>query len=946
MKLKEKEQRRAAKAFAEYWGKFDYIGEKQNTQNFWNDLLKNVYGLENPERVVEYEKPVKKSTTGFIDAYLPASRVLIEQKSSDVDLTKRAKQSNGEALTPYEQAKQYNDRLPYDERARWIIMSNFKEFRIHDMNNPYGTPEIIKLSELPKECYRMNFLMNETDAHVRREQELSVQAGEIVGKLYAALQKEYKDPDAPKSLESMNMLCVRLVFCLYAEDAGLFGARNAFFTYMSAFRDNPAVFRDQLIQFFDVLNTPEDQRDPYLDDALAAFPYVNGGLFADTHIEIPRFNAEIIGLILDDASSGFNWADISPTIFGAVFESTLNPETRRSGGMHYTSLENIHKVIDPLFLDELREEFLGLREIKVKKKKLNALFAFQQKLAALTFLDPACGSGNFLTETYLSLRRLENDALRERAAAEGVSGQTLMFADNSNPVMVSLAQLYGIEINDFAVSVARTALWIAEHQMLRETEEIIHRDIDFLPLKSFTNIVEGNALRMDWNAVVPNTALSYIMGNPPFVGSSFQTASQKKDLTCVYLNERGKTYPSVGKLDYVAGWYFKAAQYIFKTNIKVAFVSTNSVTQGELVSIIWKPIFERFHIQIIFAYQTFVWNNEANGKAHVHCVIIGFCYQSKIFPAYLYTQNSFKKVTNINAYLMDSPNIFIESRTKPLCEVPKMIRGNQPTDGGNLIIEAEDLKNFLEKEPLARPYIKKLIGSKEFLHNLNRWCLWLVDVSPAEINKMPLVKRRVEQVREMRLKSSFEPTRKLADRPTLFRETNNPKSFLVIPRVSSEQRRYIPLGYFGKDVISTDSNHIIPNATLYNFGVLTSNVHNAWMRAVAGRLKSDYRYSKNIVYNNFPWPTPTQKQKAAIEKTAQHILDVRKKYPDSSLADLYNELTMPQDLRAAHTANDKAVMDAYGFNYKGRNKMTEADCVAALMKRYEKLSAPKPKTHN
>ncbi len=677
------------------------------------------------------------------------------------------------------------------------------------------------------------------------------------------------------------------------------------------------------------MDTKPEDRDPYMDEDLAAFPYVNGGLFADENIIIPRFTDEIIELLLSDASEDFNWSSISPTIFGAVFESTLNPETRRKGGMHYTSIENIHKVIDPLFFDALSAELEEIAAVPVEKTKQRKLDEFQKKLASLTFLDPACGSGNFLTETYISLRRLENKLLAIR-----YNDQIMLGLSDLNPIKVSIGQFYGIEINDFAVTVAKTALWIAESQMMKETEEIVRMHLDFLPLRSYANITEGNALRVDWETVVPKAKLNYIMGNPPFVGYSLQSKEQKDDILSIYVDERGKPYKTAGKIDYVAGWYFKAAQLMQGTAIRTAFVSTNSITQGEQVAGVWQPLYERFGIHIDFGYRTFRWDSEASLKASVHCVIVGFSIAENKAPPLLFENERGKQSENINAYLLDAPNVFIESRTKTLCKVPEMTSGNRPADGGHLIIEERDYDAFVAAEPNVLPYLRRLSGATEFINNKKRWCLWLVDVSPSVLRKMPKVMERIELCRLDRLNGA-EDRQKLALTPALFRETKNPDTAIVIPRHSSESRRYIPFGFIGKEMILTDAAMCIPDAGVYEFGVLTSNVHMAWVRAVCGRIKSDYRYSKDIVYNNFPWPTPTDAQKAKIEETAQAILDARAKYPDCSLADLYDELTMPGELRTAHQKNDKAVMQAYGFWGKLN---TEAECVAELMKMYQELT--------
>ena len=912
------QQRAAAKDFTKYWtGRGD---EKQETQRFWIDLLRNVYGVEEPEKAIEFEYPVKLDHVSFIDGYIRETRVLIEQKGADIDLRRGYKQSDGSMLTPYQQARRYAGYLPHDMNPRWIVVCNFREFHIHDMNRPNDEPEVVALDDLEKEYHRLNFLVDTGDENIKKEMEVSLQAGEIVGVLYDALLKQYKDPESPETLKSLNALCVRLVFCLYAEDAEIFGGHGKFHDYMQRHQSDA---RRALIDLFRVLDTKPEARDPYMDDDLAAFPYVNGGLFADENIIIPRLDENIVDLILHRASEDFDWSSISPTIFGAVFESTLNPETRRSGGMHYTSIENIHKVIDPLFLDDLKAELKEIQEIAIERTRKLKLKAFQAKLAGLTFLDPACGSGNFLTETYLSLRRLENKVL-------AVLNYDQIILDMDNPIQVSISQFYGIEINDFAVTVAKTALWIAESQMMKETEDIMHMSLDFLPLKSYANIVEGNALRLDWESVVPKNKLNYIMGNPPFVGYSLQSKEQKTDILSIYIDEKGKPYKTAGKIDYVSGWYFKASAFMQGTGIRTAFVSTNSITQGEQVAGVWKPLYDRFGIHIDFAHRTFRWDSEASVKAHVHCVIVGFSIAQNNEKHRLYTSDHVAIAENINAYLLDAPNVFISNRNKPLCEVPLMTTGNRPADGGHLIIENNDYEDFISKEPNAIPYIKKLIGSAEFINNKKRWCLWLVGVSPAELRKMPEVMKRVQACKTDRENSPDAGRQKLAETPSLFRETNNPDKYIVVPKVSSEQRRYIPIGFLDETTIPTDLVF-----TIYHFGILTSNVHMAWMRAVCGRLKSDYRYSKDVVYNNFPWPTPTDAQKTKIEETAQAILDARALYPDSSLADLYDETTMPPELRKAHQQNDKAVMRAYGFDIK---TTTETSCVAELMRMYQKLT--------
>ena len=919
--MTEKQQRNAAAAFARKWEGRGY--EKGESQIFWTELLTEVMGVEDPSQFIRFEQQAQLDHTSFIDGMIPATHVMIEQKSLGKDLRQAIKQSDGSLLTPFQQAQRYSAVLPYSERPRWIVTCNFAEFDVYDMENPKGEPSRILLKDLEREYYRLLFLVEQQSLHLQREMEVSMKAGEIVGKLYDAFIDQY-DADDPLSLRYLNILCVRLVFCLYAEDAGIFGKHDQFHDYLAPF--DTFSMRSELLRLFEMLNTPADKRSRYVRPDLAAFPYTNGGLFAE-EIDVPQFTDELRNTLLQHASLDFDWSEISPTIFGGVFESTLNPETRRSGGMHYTSIENIHKVIDPLFYNDLQTALEDCKEEPVVTKRMQLLHQLQDRMAALRFFDPACGSGNFLTETYLSLRRLENEIIKQIYSVEQLDA----FA---NPIKVSIHQFYGIEINDFAVTVATTALWISEAQMMAETEKIIHHDIDFLPLKSYANIHEGNSLRIDWESVCPKEKLSYIIGNPPFVGYSLQSKEQKADLLCVFVDEKGKPFKTAGKIDYVAAWYYKAAQMMQGTRIRAALVSTNSITQGEQVAAIWKPLKEMFGTHIDFAYRTFRWDSEASLKAHVHCVIVGFSDAPNDKAKLLFDNGQVSEVENINGYLTNAPDVFIQSSSKPKdSSVPNMTTGNRPADGGHLIIEEEDYDEFILREPNAKPYIKKLLGSSEFINNKKRWCLWLTEATPHQLKAMPLVMNRVQLCKEDRESSPDAGRRKLADTPTLFRETNNPTDYIAVPKVSSERRRYVPMGFLHDDTIPTDLLFIIPSATLYHFAILESNVHMAWMRAVCGRLKSDYRYSKDIVYNNFPWPSPTPEQKARIAEAAQAILDARALYPDSSLAELYDPTLMPKELLQAHRQNDRLVMAAYGFGAK----MTESECVAELFRRYGEM---------
>ena len=916
------QQREAARQFFYKWnGKGR---EDEDARSYWIDILQNILGVERVTDRVDFEKKVigPDGNTKRIDAYIPETHVLIEQKSLGIALDKP--QAGHDGMTPYEQAKMYDNGLPFEEKARWIVVSNFAEIWIYDMNQRKAEPIKLALADLQTKYHMLDFLVNRETKKVTDEMKLSLDAGRLVGQIYDAFLKQYKNPEDPETLKSLNKLCVRIVFCLYGEDAGIFGKKGMFHDYMAQF--DAAHARKGLRDLFRVLDQKPEDRDPYLaddDPLLAAFPYVNGGLFSDEDIEIPPFTSEIMDLVLRNASDNFDWSDISPTIFGAVFESTLNPETRRSGGMHYTSIENIHKVIDPLFLDDLQAELEEIKKIAVVKTQERKLRELQDKLAGLSWLDPAAGSGNFLTESYLSIRKLENEILSLL-----FHGQIAMGFENISPIKVSISQFYGIEINDFAVTVARTALWIAENQMMKATEDIVHMSLDFLPLKTNAHIVEGNALRIDWNDVVPKEKLNYIMGNPPFVGARLMSANQKDDVLSIF----GAKWKNVGNLDYVCCWYKKASEMMRGTVIRSALVSTNSVTQGETVANLWKPLFEN-GIHFDFAYRTFRWDSEAAIKAHVHCVIVGFSEAPNTKPKTIFENGHPEKAQYINGYLIDAEDVFVESRSKPICDVPEIGIGNKPIDGGFYLFKKEEMEAFIQKEPASKPYFRLWYGSDEFINRRPRYCLWLGDCSPSELRKMPECLKRVQAVRDYRLSSSSPGTVKLADKPTRFHVENMPKSnYIVIPEVSSERRRYVPIGFFTPDIMCSNLVKLIPNATLYHFGVLTSNVHMSWMRTVCGRLKSDYRYSKDIVYNNFPWPAPTDDQKAQIEKTAQAILDARALYPDSSLADLYDPLTMPPELRKAHQANDRAVMQAYGMPIK---ETDEAACVAWLMRLYQ-----------
>lgn len=934
-------RQQAAREFVKTWSSDKKGREDADRQTFWNDLLQRIYGIDNYYDYITYEKDVQvkadgKVTTRRIDGYIPSTKTMVEMKGKNIkDLSKPITQSGGDELTPFEQAKRYANFLPNSEQPRWILVSNFNEIDIHDMERPLDEPKVIKLEDLPKKVKSLEFMVDANQQQVIDEKQLSVDAGNLVAKIYNELTNAYAagrgiDVNEPRIQRSLNMLIVRLVFLLYADDSNLFGKEDIFQAFIE--RREPRDIRRDLSELFKVLDQPEEQRDPYLDDEFNQFAYVNGGMFSDENVIIPQFTDELKQLIVEDAGYGFDWSGISPTIFGAVFESTLNPETRRSGGMHYTSIENIHKVIDPLFLNDLHEEFDKIQNMGNRKQRVTRAKEFRDKLGKLKFFDPACGSGNFLTETYLSLRRMENECLRIIVGNQGA----LALTDESEP-KVKIQNFYGIEINDFAVSVARTAMWIAESQMWEQTKDITFANKDFLPLDSNDSIYEGNALRMDWSDIIKPYELNYIMGNPPFIGKKEQTSSQKEDLKTIFDNQR------IGTLDYVTGWYKKAADYIKGHSIRVAFVSTNSITQGEQVVRLW-ILLKNYDLTINFAYRTFVWNNEAKHKAHVHVVIIGF--SNKDFATDtkdIFTDNdSIITATTINPYLLDAPTVLIKSSSKPISSVEPMNYGSMPIDDGNLILSSEEKEHLLSNDPLLKKFIRPYYGGREILHSTPRYCLWLVGITPADLRSHPSIIKYIDATREFREASHRPGTLKAAERPAEFGEIRQPKSgqVIVLPKVSSERRKYIPIEYMDSKNIINGSALMIQNANLYMFGVLNSVVHNAWMRVVAGRMKSDYQYSAKIVYNNFPWPEIDNRQKDAIVKTAQGIISARKDDPDATLAELYDPKNFENieiSLRQAHEANDKAVLKAYGL----KPSATEPEIVQHLFKMYEQLTSSK-----
>ena len=903
--MKKKEQIKAAKEFSERWlAKEGY--EKGETVLFWESLLRNVYGIKNTDDyIVPEDRSCVEGSQRFIDITLPATRVMIEQKGSHVDLTKPEHQSGTqEKLTPFQQAYRYVLGKGVSEHPKWIVVCNFRTFHIHDMERPNDPPQILSLKNLPDEVHRLRFLVDEKSEHVQEEEPVSVQAGKLVGELYDKLLVQYGPRITDDDLRSLNILCVRMVFCLYAEDSGVFNKEDQFHDYLSLYKAEE--MRDALVRLFKMLNTPYDRRSKFERKELLDFPYVNGGLFDDGEDtnEIPQLTDEIRTLLLDKVSYGFNWSYISPTVFGAVFENTLNPKERRKGGMHYTSVANIHKVIDNLFLDELKGE---LEEIKTEqniKKRDKQLVAYQEKLAGITCLDPACGSGNFLTETYLSLRRLENEVIEMLYRGHKLIGEFL------NPIRVSINQFYGIEINEFAVSVATTAMWIAESQMRQETENIVSLPDEFLPLTSNAGIRQGNALRQEWEKVVKPSELKYIFGNPPFVGARKKDSVQKDDIDHVF----GKKWKGRGDMDYVCCWFKKAADYMKDTDIRAAFVSTNSISQGIQVSLLWEYLVKQ-GMKIDFAYRPFLWDSEAN----VYCVIEGFSYAPyKSVPIIYDEEGKPNKSEHINAYLLDMEDVFIQRRKNSLCESPEIGIGNKPIDDSNYLFTEGEKEEFIKKEPRSEKFFRLWYGSDEFINQKPRHCLWLGECLPLQLQSMPHCMKRVEAVRQFRLNSSDKGTRKLAERPTRFHVENMFKgSYCVIPATFSEKRDYVTIGFVKNKSLCSNALFLLREPSWYHFGILTSSVHKVWTYIVAGRLKQDIRYSKDLVYNNYPWPKLDEYDTlmATIKKCAVDIESIRKKYFEQgeNYKSLYKKETMPEELKKAHSLLDKAVLKAYGL---------------------------------
>lgn len=882
--------------FSKEWE--DESREDAEAKSFLDGFF-NVFGVPR-RRVATFEERVKNISgkTGYIDL-LWKGVLLIEQKSRGQNLEKA-----------YKQATDYFPGIKDYDLPKYILISDFEKFKLYDLDE--NSEEEFELKDLYKNVKLFGFILGYQKKTYKEEDPVNIKAAELMGKLHDKLKEVGYEG------HSLEVYLVRILFCLFADDTTIFD-KNLFRDFIEQkTSEDGSDLGAHLANLFHNLNTPKEKRLTNIDESLNQFPYVNGKLFEET-LPPASFDSSMRKMLLDCCS--LNWGLISPAIFGSMFQSVMNPVERRNIGAHYTSEKNILKLIKPLFLDNLQNEFE-----KVKSSQ-NDLSKFHNKIAGMKFLDPACGCGNFLVITYRELRLLEIDTIKVLMKGQQVT-------DVNNLIKIEVDKFYGIEIDEFPSQIAPVAMWLMDHQMNMRVSEEFGDYFARLPLTKSANIIHGNSLRIDWEKIVPKNELSFILGNPPFIGKQMQNAEQKKDAELILGNIKG-----AGVLDFVCCWYIKAAEYIQDTNIKVAFVSTNSISQGEQVGILWNELFNKYKIKIHFAHKTFKWNNEAKGNAAVHCVIIGFANYN-INEKYLYEYDTVKsepheiKVKNINPYLVDANDVLILKRNLPICDVPLMFKGSQPTDGGNFLFTVDEKNEFLTKEPNAKKFIKPLISSHEFLNGKKRYCLWLVDAEPGELNQMPHLLKRIEGVRQMRLKSTKQATIKWANQPTLFTENRQPISdFLLIPRTTSENRRYIPLGFFKKDHIVSDSCNTLPNAKLFHFGILSSLIHMSWVKYVCGRLKSDFRYSNEIVYNNFPWPeSPTESQIKSVEDSAKVVLDVRKEFPDSSLADLYDPLTMPPALVKAHQQLDRAVDKCY----RSQPFTSESNRIEYLFQLYDK----------
>ncbi len=884
-----------ASAFQKKWR--DSSGtEKQDDQKFIQDFLL-IFGVDWQTGFPQHQIFMPNGAPNYIDYLLPG-QILIEMKSRGKSLD-----------SAHTQAMNYVQALKPEETPQLIMVCDFDQVRVfnYQKKHPYKPFKVTELRKYVR-IFRLIAGYGAAD-EPKTEIELNTDASYKLARLHDAL-KEKNYTGHP-----LEVYLVRLLFCLFADDTGIF-EKESFRKYIEDSDPTGSDLSMRLMLLFSILDTPPENRMTNLSEDLCRFRYIDGSLFREP-LPPAFFDAKMRSILLDCCD--FDWTQISPAIFGAMFQGVMNPQERRELGAHYTSEENILKVIKPLFLDELEEEFE--RSVSTSAE----LRAFQDKLASLTFLDPACGSGNFLIITYQHLRELEFKVLK-------LLHSNLQYDFYTDHTRVSLNQFYGIEIEDFPCEIAKVSMLLMKHLMDQEVSSHFGTNFIDFPIKDNANIVKGNALRLDWNEVVPAYKLDYILGNPPFNGARTMSPEQKADLLHVFGNLK-----NAGNLDFVTPWYKKSADMMDRNpSIQTALVSTNSIVQGDQAGILWEHLFDR-GFEINFAYRTFKWSNAAKGKAAVHCVIVGFGKKGYSKAAKkIFDGHEVQIVSQINQYLIDAPKIIIKSRSKPICDVPEIGIGNQPIDDGNYLFSKTEMDEFLKSEPGSEKFFHPWYGAQEFIDRKPRYCLYLGSASPSELKKLPKIMERVKQVRQFRLSSKRESTLKIAEAPTLFQTTNIPTTtFLLIPETSSENRAYIPIGFLKPDCLASNAVRILPNATLYHFGILTSSTHMAWMRTVAGRLKSDYRYSKDIVYNNFPWPNPTPSQKEKIEQTAQAILDARERYPDASLADLYDELTMPSDLRKAHQANDKAVWEAYG---KPWPLDSEPACVAYLMKLYQEYT--------
>lgn len=903
-----------AQRFVREWsGRGD---EKQDTELFWIDLMQSVLGLEDATRRLRFQ--VRADTDagtghfGFADVSVPSAKAIIEQKSLGVDLD-RPEVRQGREVTPVQQALAYANGMPYSDKPRYIVTCNFETFRIYDTQlDPTcrKRPLELRLKDLPSNVSALRFLDGGHDAPESLSRAVSVEAGRVMGRIHDLVAAKFIDPDSEDSHHALSVFCTRVMFLMFCEDAGIIEA-GLFRDYVNSF--SAEHLRRALKDLFAWLDTPEGERDPYEGGLLAKFPYMNGGLFRE-RTEIPQLDETVKYAIATEGSQAFDWSGVDPTVFGSIFEGALSHDARRAGGMHYTSPENIHRVIDPLFLDGLRAELDEILAKQSPSARTRALKAYQERLGRLSFLDPACGSGNFLTEAYVCLRRLENRVLAELQKSRQ---QTFVFEEvDGSPVRVSLENFHGIEINDFACCVARTALWIAEKQADADTAKITRRVYDELPLRDYGCIVRGNALRMDWNDVVPAERCDYIMGNPPFIGHQWRSKAQQDDMGEVFGKLRG-----AGKLDYVCAWFEKAVRYMGNADVKAAFVATNSICQGESVGILWRRLAE-LGMSIDFAWKPFVWNSEADDEAHVHVVITGFSHAHSGAILYPGEGGDPEKVSHINGYLTAAPDVFIENRGKPVNDgAPEMTKGSQPTDGGNLILSDEERAKLLAKHPELDEVIRPYVGGREFLNGGTRWCLWFAE---ADISNyaFPEIAERLKAVAEARNASPTASVREAAATPHLFTQIRQPKTdYLALPEVSSGRRKYLSVGYMDKDEIASNKLRFIPTDSLYIFGLLSSFIHGAWMRVVAGRLKSDYSYSP-AVYNSFVFPDATNEQRLAIELAGQGVIDARARYKGKTLAELYDpdkEVFYPE-LFSAHRALDDAVEAAYGVDFDGNEE--------------------------